>query len=134
MEHNTEELLSSTSTTIFMETIFYGKGQHWHLGYLGFLSQNVNFLLKQNEYFISERFLNLIFSLHKSSCMKEPRSVSPFLCLHSLTFAKAQTLKARERWAAQCMLILRSPTSSLGSYLLKEHQELRNSNSHDRLG
>lgn len=34
MGHNTQEFLSSTSTTIFMETIFYVKVQNWGLGYL----------------------------------------------------------------------------------------------------
>lgn len=134
MRQGTQELLSSTNTTVFMETIFYGKGQNWQ-GIVNFVSVKsqfyifLYFIFMQTHFFSSERVFNWVFFLYWLWIIPNERIKSILTCPKPILL---WILVKLEVWKSESgdQLSACSYTNSLESYMLREHQKLENSNLH----
>lgn len=129
MGHDTQELSSSTSITIFVGNIFYGKGQNWHLWY-SVLSGKVNFMFKENHYFTSEIFWIEWFHYisYGSSQMEESKSISASVSPHCFKFYWSSNSESQRPITSPVHAHAGLPSKQLGE-LLREDQELGDSNS-----
>lgn len=124
MGQGTQELLTSTNTTVFGNN-FYGKSQNWH-GIINFVLVKTQFYI----FYILYLCKPIVFLLKEFLIDERTKSNLPFpkpTLLWILVKLKVWKLEGDDQLSA-C-----SPTNILEGYMLREHQELENSNSHDKV-